>query len=150
MRPMSLANVVGWEKATRQSTQDADYNFVSFPHWNNNFYLYFMAECSSQITANLCRWFLLDADSFWHVPYDLGACSIAKKKCKINRKFRVPRKQGANFLGARAQIKDSWVFSSSAWNFRSIEYHHAYNLEFGTLAGLGSRPHVQLTMEMYL
>jgi hypothetical protein len=31
----------------------------------------------------------------------------------INRKFRVPRKQGAHFLGARAQIQDSWVFSSS-------------------------------------
>jgi hypothetical protein len=33
---------------------------------------------------------------------------------KINRKFRVPRKQGAHFLGARAQIQDSWAFSSSA------------------------------------
>jgi hypothetical protein len=38
------------------------------------------------------------------------------KKCfgigctKINRKFRVPRKQGAHFLGARAQIQDPWVF----------------------------------------
>jgi hypothetical protein len=31
----------------------------------------------------------------------------------INRKFRVSRKQGAHFLGARAQIQDSWVFSSS-------------------------------------
>jgi hypothetical protein len=31
-----------------------------------------------------------------------------------NRKFRVPRKQGAHFLGARAQIQDPWVFSSSA------------------------------------
>jgi hypothetical protein len=25
----------------------------------------------------------------------------------INRKFRVPRKQGAHFLGARTQIQDS-------------------------------------------
>jgi hypothetical protein len=33
---------------------------------------------------------------------------------KINRKFRVPRKQGAHFLGARAQIQDSWVISSSS------------------------------------
>jgi hypothetical protein len=32
---------------------------------------------------------------------------------KVNRKFRVPRKQGAHFLGARAQIQDSSVFSSS-------------------------------------
>jgi hypothetical protein len=31
-----------------------------------------------------------------------------------NRKFRVPRKQGAHFLGARAQIQDPWVFSSLA------------------------------------
>jgi hypothetical protein len=35
---------------------------------------------------------------------------ILKKVYKINRKFRVPRKQGAHFLGARAQIQDSWVF----------------------------------------
>jgi hypothetical protein len=33
---------------------------------------------------------------------------------EINRKFRVPRKQGAHFLGERAQIQDPWVFSSSA------------------------------------
>jgi hypothetical protein len=48
-------------------------------------------------------------------------------KVKINRKFRVSRKQGAHFLGAHAQAQnqDSWFFSSSAWNFRSIEYHHA-------------------------
>jgi hypothetical protein len=36
-----------------------------------------------------------------------------KKKIETNRKFRVPRKQGAHFLGAWAQIQDSWVFSSS-------------------------------------
>jgi hypothetical protein len=30
----------------------------------------------------------------------------------INRKFRVPRKQGAHFLGAWAQIQD-WGFSTS-------------------------------------
>jgi hypothetical protein len=35
------------------------------------------------------------------------------QKIRINRKFRVPRKQGAHFLGARAQIQDSLVFSSS-------------------------------------
>jgi hypothetical protein len=28
---------------------------------------------------------------------------------KINSKFRVPRKQGAHFLGAWAQIQDSWA-----------------------------------------
>jgi hypothetical protein len=32
---------------------------------------------------------------------------------EINRKFRVPRKQGAHFLGAQAEIQDSWVFSFS-------------------------------------
>jgi hypothetical protein len=34
-------------------------------------------------------------------------------KLKINRKFRVPRKQRAHFLGIGAQIQDYWVFSSS-------------------------------------
>jgi hypothetical protein len=29
---------------------------------------------------------------------------------RISRKFRVPRKLGAHFLGAGAQIQDSWVF----------------------------------------
>jgi hypothetical protein len=42
--------------------------------------------------------------------YDFGF----KTQNIINRKFRVPRKQGAHFLGSRAQIQDSWVFSSSA------------------------------------
>jgi hypothetical protein len=36
------------------------------------------------------------------------------KKYTINRKFRVPLKQGAHFLDAGAQIQDSLVFSSSA------------------------------------
>jgi hypothetical protein len=39
--------------------------------------------------------------------YKLGKFIIEKI---INRKFRVPRKQGAHFLGARAQIQDFWVF----------------------------------------
>jgi hypothetical protein len=30
-----------------------------------------------------------------------------------NKQEIPPRKQGAHFLGARAQIQDSWVFSSS-------------------------------------
>jgi hypothetical protein len=34
----------------------------------------------------------------------------SQRKKPINRKFRVPRKQGAHFLGARAQIQDSLVF----------------------------------------
>jgi hypothetical protein len=50
---------------------------------------------------------------------------VAHDNVEINRKFRVPRKQGAHFLGAGVQIQDSFVFSSSALNFRSIEYHHA-------------------------
>jgi hypothetical protein len=37
--------------------------------------------------------------------------SKSSKSTKINRKFRVPRKQGAHFLGAGAQIQDSCVFS---------------------------------------
>jgi hypothetical protein len=41
----------------------------------------------------------------------------------INRKFRVPRKQGAHFLGMGSNPR-FLVFSSSAWNFRSIEYYH--------------------------
>jgi ribosomal protein S26 len=36
---------------------------------------------------------------------------IVRIESKINRKIRVPWKQGAHFL---AQIQDSWVFSSSA------------------------------------
>jgi hypothetical protein len=43
-----------------------------------------------------------------------------KNDFSINRKFHVPQKQGAHFLGAEAQIHDSWVFSSSVmpniWN----------------------------------
>jgi hypothetical protein len=42
---------------------------------------------------------------------------IAPRELKfdtINRKFRVPRKQGAHFLSAQAQIQDSWFFSASA------------------------------------
>jgi hypothetical protein len=44
------------------------------------------------------------------------------------------------------QHSDSRVFSSSPWNFWSIEHNHALYLKFGTLAGLRSRPHAQMTM----
>jgi hypothetical protein len=45
----------------------------------------------------------------------------------------------------KSQNRDSRVFSSSPWNFWSIE-HHALYWKFGTLAGLGSRPQAQMTM----
>jgi hypothetical protein len=47
---------------------------------------------------------------------------------------------------AEPQNRDSRVFSSSAWNFWSIEYNHALYWKFGTLARLGSRPQAQMTM----
>jgi hypothetical protein len=34
----------------------------------------------------------------------------SKSVFSINKKFRVQRKQGADILGARAKIQDSWVF----------------------------------------
>jgi hypothetical protein len=45
----------------------------------------------------------------------LKSCYLSKNylKIKIVNKQEIPRKQGAHFLGARAQIQDSWVFSSS-------------------------------------
>jgi hypothetical protein len=36
-------------------------------------------------------------------------CHYTEKR-NINRKFRVPRKQGAHFLDAGSQIQDSWFF----------------------------------------
>jgi hypothetical protein len=50
----------------------------------------------------------------WKIEFPTGIYLHSKAIKKINRKFRVPRKQGAYFLGARAQIQDSWDFSSSA------------------------------------
>jgi hypothetical protein len=55
---------------------------------------------------------------------------LIKRKYNKKKKFRVPPavyQQGAHFLGARAQIQDSWVFSSSVQNFcsTSTEYNHA-------------------------
>jgi hypothetical protein len=51
-------------------------------------------------------------------------------------------------VGHRAwsQNRDSRVFSSSPWNFWSIEHSHALYWKFGTLAGLESRPQAQMTM----
>jgi hypothetical protein len=46
----------------------------------------------------------------------------------------------------KSQNLDSQVFSSSPWNFSSIEYNHALYWKFGTLAGLRSRPQAQMTM----
>jgi hypothetical protein len=37
-------------------------------------------------------------------------------------------------------------FSSSPWNFWSIEHNHALYWQFRTLAGLGSRPQAQMTI----
>jgi hypothetical protein len=42
--------------------------------------------------------------------------------------------------------KSRLVYSSSPWNFWSIEHNHALYWKFGTLAGLRSRPQVQMTM----
>jgi hypothetical protein len=38
----------------------------------------------------------------------------------------------------------------SLWNFWTIEYHHAIYWKYGTLAGLGSRPLAQVTMDSEL
>jgi hypothetical protein len=49
---------------------------------------------------------------------------------------------------AKSQNRDSRVFSSSPWNFWSIEHNHAQYWKFGTLAGLGSGPQAQMTMDL--
>jgi hypothetical protein len=46
----------------------------------------------------------------------------------------------------KSQNRDSRVFSSSPWNFWFIEHNHALYWKFETLAGLRSRPQVQMTM----
>jgi hypothetical protein len=50
--------------------------------------------------------------------------------------------------GTLAQVLKSRFsgFSSSPWNFWSIEYNHALYWKFGTLAGLGCRPPVQMNI----
>jgi hypothetical protein len=75
-----------------------------------------------QISTNLCSKF----QGGMFLPHQKKVCIPEKRTCmlekyfscqnevKINRKFRVPRKQGAHFLGARAHIQDFWVLSSSA------------------------------------
>jgi hypothetical protein len=45
---------------------------------------------------------------------------------------------------------DSWNFLPSLWNFWMIEYHHALYWIYGSLAGLGSRPLAQVTMDFEL
>jgi hypothetical protein len=47
-------------------------------------------------------------DSTKSIGHIFQKCAL--KKSRINRKFRVPRKQGAHFLGAGAQMQESWVF----------------------------------------
>jgi hypothetical protein len=46
----------------------------------------------------------------------------------------------------KSQNRDSRIFSSSPWNFWSIEHNHALYRKFGTLVGLRSRPQAQMTM----
>jgi hypothetical protein len=69
--------------------------------------------------------------------------STFDKKChltKINRKLRVATEKGSTFFWfstiyrAAENVQNDYL--SSARNFRSIEYHHALYLNFGTLAGL--------------
>jgi hypothetical protein len=60
-------------------------------------------------------------------------------KRKINRKFRVATEIGSTFFWfltsywAAEIVQNDYL--SSARNFRSIEYHHALYLNFGTLVG---------------
>jgi hypothetical protein len=60
--------------------------------------------------------------------------------CTINRKLRVATKIGSTFFWLLTIYRAAEIVQndnlSSAWNFRSIEYHHALYLNFGTLAGL--------------
>jgi hypothetical protein len=139
---------------------------LSYNKYNANFVIIFRRTSGTKIKTqsfdidrylpfefrfrNIERCILSKLPTTYLLAHQIFYLKMCSKKSKINRKFRVPRKQGAHFLGARAQNQDPWVFSSSAWNSRSIEYHHALYLEFETLAGLGSGPHVQLTMTMYL
>jgi hypothetical protein len=48
----------------------------------------------------------------------------------------------------KSQNRDSRVFSSSPWNFWSIEHNHTLYWKFGTLAGMGSRSQAQMTMSL--
>jgi hypothetical protein len=48
---------------------------------------------------------------------------------------------------AKSQNRDSRVFSSSPWNFWSIEHNHALYWKFETFAGLRSRSQTQMTMD---
>jgi hypothetical protein len=48
----------------------------------------------------------------------------------------------------KSQNRDCRVFFSSPWNFWSIEHNHALYWKFGTLAGLRSRPQVQMAMDL--
>jgi hypothetical protein len=87
-------------------------------HLKLNFFLKVSGRKSQKVRKCLKK---LDIEKL--AKYLLGSWKFGFKcLSQINRKFRVPRKQGAHFWG---QIQDSWVFSSSAWNFRSLEYNHA-------------------------
>jgi hypothetical protein len=54
--------------------------------------------------------FLKRIRPFGDINYKIPVAHEKSSKFEINRKFRVPRKQRAHFLGARLQIQDSWFF----------------------------------------
>jgi hypothetical protein len=47
---------------------------------------------------------------------------------------------------AKSQNRVFWVFSSSPWNFWSIEHNHALYWKFGTLGRLGKRPQAHVSV----
>jgi hypothetical protein len=66
-------------------------------------------------------------------------------KSYINQKF-YPLTSLTTVLSAKSQNRDSRDFSSSPWNFWSIEYNHALYWKFGTMTGLESRPQAHMAM----
>jgi hypothetical protein len=90
-----------------------------------------------------------------------AADNTEKLLCFISMKFSIDRIPSCLILEfwdfgqimakghwVKSQNRDSRVFSSSPWNFWSIEHNHALYCKFGTLAGLWSRPPAHMTMSL--
>jgi hypothetical protein len=96
--------------------------------------------------CNLSKADVVDEIHLWQVIFIHGRQYPNTRK--IYRKLRVGTKIRSTFFWFLTCYRAAEIvqndYLSSPWNFRSKEYHHALYWKFGTLAGLGSRPQVQM------
>jgi hypothetical protein len=113
-------------------------------HQDSQFWAYFGLRPWSGLSPKISKlgmmvFYRLEISYWWLKIFYFFSCPVTDQQPKNVLPISVATR---NFLfiwfltSYRAAEKVQNDYLSSAWNFRSIEYHHALYLNFGTLTGL--------------